>query len=130
DTNVIVYTDDRSAPAKQKRALSLFAEHRANGSAVVSIQVLQEYFAAATRKLGVAQDVAQNKVQILARCRVVRFNAADIVAAIEFPRLHPPPSWAALILHAARQAGADGLYSEDFHTGARLAGVRIVNPFA
>lgn len=28
DTNVLVYTDDKGSPAKQRRALELVAEHR------------------------------------------------------------------------------------------------------
>lgn len=130
DTNIILYTDDESSPSKQKRAISLFAEHRADASAVVSLQVLQEYFAVATRKLGIAAEIAQSRVQILTRCRVVRFEPDDIVAAIELHRLVSISFWDALIVHAARIAGADVLYSEDFQGGAKIAGVPIVNPFA
>jgi predicted nucleic acid-binding protein len=53
DTNVLVYTDDKSAPGKQRRALDILAEHRRAGSGVVSLQVLQEYFVSVTRKLHV-----------------------------------------------------------------------------
>ena len=51
DTNVLLYADDKAAPAKQSRALALVAEHRRAGTGVVSMQVLQEYFVAVTRKL-------------------------------------------------------------------------------
>jgi predicted nucleic acid-binding protein len=51
DTNVIVYVDDKSAPSKQRRALEMIAESRRARTAVLSLQVLQEYFVAATRKL-------------------------------------------------------------------------------
>ena len=37
--------------------------------------------------------------------------------------------WDALIVHAARSAGAAVLYSEDLQPGAVLGGVRVVNPF-
>ena len=52
DTNLLVYTDDHDAPEKQQRALELLADHRRDRSGVVSTQVLQEYFSAATGKLG------------------------------------------------------------------------------
>jgi hypothetical protein len=48
---------------------------------------LQEYFVAATRKLSVAADVAQRKVEILSRGILVRFEASDVIAAIELHRL-------------------------------------------
>jgi predicted nucleic acid-binding protein len=130
DTNVLIYADDISSPEKQDRAITLFAEHVRRGTAVVSLQVLQEYFAAATRKLGLMPEVAQRKVEILARGRVVRFEAKDVIAAIEFHRLTRISFWDSLIVHAARSAGAETLYSEDLQPGAVLGGVRVVNPFA
>ncbi len=130
DTNVLVYTDDVSSPRKQNRAIALFAEHIGNGTAALSLQVLQEYFVAATRKLGVSAEVAQRKVEVLARARVVRFEASDIIAAIELHRLGQVSFWDALIVHAARCAGAAVLYSEDLQHESGLGGVRVINPFA
>jgi len=129
DTNVLVYADDASSPGKRERAIALFAEHLRRGTAVVSLQVLQEYFVAATRKLGVAPEMAQRKVEILARGRVVRFDAGDVIAAIELHRLTQISFWDALIVHAARSAGAAVLYTEDLQHDAVLGGVRVVNPF-
>jgi predicted nucleic acid-binding protein len=129
DTNVLVYSDDSSSPKKQKQAIALFADHLRRGTAAISLQVLQEYFAAATRKLGVPPEVAQQKIEVMARARVVRFDTSDVVAAIELHRLTRVSFWDALILHAARVAGANTLYSEDLQTDAVVAGIRVVNPF-
>ena len=52
DTNILIYADDASAPEKRERAISLIADHQRRNSLVISLQVLQEYFSAATRKLG------------------------------------------------------------------------------
>jgi len=130
DTNVLVYADDASSPEKQDRAIALLADHLRRGTAVVSLQVLQEYFVTATRKLGVAPEMAQRKVEILARARVVRFEPGDVIAAIELHRLTRISFWDALIVHAARSAGVQALYSEDLQAGTVLGGVRVVNPFA
>ena len=130
DTNVLLYADDAASPEKRKRATSLFAEHLRGGTAVVSLQVLQEYFAAATRKLGLTPEAAQRKVEVIARAKVVRFEAADVIAAIELHRLTRVSFWDALILHAARLSAAAVLYSEDFQPGAVIAGIRVTNPFA
>ena len=129
DTNVVVYSDDESCPQKQLQATELLTGHLRSGTAVFSLQVLQEYFVAATRKLHVPAETVQRKVEILARARIVRFEPADIVAAIEFHRLHTVSFWDALILHAARRAGATVLYSEDLQDGAVYGPVRVVNPF-
>jgi len=130
DTNVLIYTDDGSSRAKRDRAIAVVAQHLREGTAVVSLQVLQEYFVVATRKLGLAPETAQRKVEILSRARVVRFEPADVIAAIELHRLTRISFWDALIVHAARSAGVATLYSEDLQPGSVVGGVRVVNPFA
>ena len=72
---------------------------------------------------------AQRKVELLGRGRVVRSVDGDVVAAIELHRLKGISFWDALIVHAARLAGAAVLYTEDLQHGAILGGVRVMNPF-
>ena len=129
DTNILVYTDDQSSPDKQTRAIELFLDRQRQGLAVISLQVLQEYFVAVTRKLGVDAELAQQKVQILSRGRVVRFAEDDVIASIELHRLTRISFWDAMIVHAARIAGATKLYTEDLQHGSTIGGVSIVNPF-
>ncbi len=49
DTNVFVYADDVKEPAKKARAIQLIGSLQARREAVISIQVLQEYFSVALR---------------------------------------------------------------------------------
>ncbi len=129
DTNILIYADDASAKRKRERAISLIVEHRGGNSLVTSLQVLQEYYAAATRKLGVAAEIAQRKVEILARGRVVRFTEQNVIASIELHRLAKISFWDAMIVQAARLAGAVVLYSEDMGHGSVIGGVKIRDPF-
>ncbi len=129
DTNVLVYSDDKAAPAKQRRALDLLAQHRRAGTGVVSLQVLQEYFVTVTRKLRVDARVARRKVELLAEFDVAFPEVADVLAAIDLHRLHGFSFWDALILRAAKQAGCSVLLSEDMQDAREIDGVRIVNPF-
>jgi predicted nucleic acid-binding protein len=129
DTNVLVYADDKAAPAKQRRALELVAEHRRNGTGVVSLQVLQEYFVTVTQKLGVDARVVRRKVELLAEFDVAAPDVADILAAIDLHRLHGFSFCDALILRAAKQAGCSVLLSEDFQDAREIDGVRVLNPF-
>ena len=96
---------------------------------MVSMQILQEYFVAATRKLNVAEDIARRKVELLAEFDVVAPDVADILAAIDLHRLHRVSFWDALVLRAAKQGGCAVLLSEDLQDGREFDGVRIVNPF-
>jgi len=130
DTNVLVYADDKAAPAKQRRALDLVAEHRRAGTGVVSLQVLQEYFVTVTRKLHVEARIARRKVELLAEFDVAAPEMADIVvAAIDLHRLHGFSFWDALVVRAAKQAGCSVLFSEELQQQREIDGVRIVNPF-
>ena len=76
DTNILLYAEDASSRKKQDRVIALFAEHLRGGTAVVSLQVLQD--AAATRKPGIAAEAAQKNVEVLARAKVIRFEARAI----------------------------------------------------
>jgi len=130
DSNILVYADDESAGPKRVTARTLVKKHVGNGTAVVSLQVLQEYFTVATRKLGIAAELAQQRVQLLSEGRVVCFGARDVIAAIELHRLTRISFWDALIVHGARASGAAVLYTDDLQHGDWVAGVHIVNPFA
>ena len=129
DTNVLLYSDDKAAPAKQSRALALVAEHRRAGTGVVSMQVLQEYFVTVTRKLGVDAAIARRKVELLAEFDVAAPELGDILGAIDLHRLHGLSFWDALVLRTAKQSGCTILFSEDMQDRREIDGVRIVNPF-
>ena len=129
DTNVLVYSDDRAAAAKQRRALDLLAEHRRGGTGVVSLQVLQEYFVTITRKLHVDAVVARRKVELLAQFDVATPEVPDILAAIDLHRLHGFSFWDALVVRTAKQAGCSVIFSENFQEAREIDGIRVVNPF-
>jgi predicted nucleic acid-binding protein len=129
DTNIIVYSDDKAAPAKQRRALELLAEHRRAGTGVVSLQVLQEYFVTVTQKLHVEPSVARRKVELLAEFHVAAPQLTDVLAAIDLHRLHGFSFWDALIVRMAQQAGCKVLFSEDLQEARQVEGIRVVNPF-
>lgn len=130
DTNVLAYTDDHDAPRKQAIALELIERARRDASGVLSTQVLQEYFVAATRKLGVPARIARRKVELFARLQLVRLDLDHVLGAIDLHRLHSLSFWDALVLRAAADAGCRSLYTEDLQPGLRIEGVEVVNPFA
>ncbi|UCF20752.1 MAG: PIN domain-containing protein [Gemmatimonadota bacterium] len=130
DTNVLVYTDDHDAPEKQARALELVERARLDGWGVLSTQVLQEYFVAATRKLGVPAEIARRKVELFARLDLVICGLHDILGAIDIQRLHRIGFWDALIVRAARESRCAVLYTEDLQPGQHFDGLEVVNPFS
>jgi prevent-host-death family protein len=129
DTNVLVYCDDESEPAKQQKALEVLDEHTRSRTGVISLQVLQEYFVTACRKLGLDPGTARRKVEIFAMLDVAEPKVSDILAAIDLHRFHGCSYWDALVLRMAKQAGCRVILTEDMQHGQVIDGVKIVNPF-
>jgi predicted nucleic acid-binding protein len=129
DTNLLLYCDDQNQPEKQRKALELILQHRKQGTGVVSIQVLQEYYVNAVRKYGTDAETARKKVEIYSRFEVVEPNTSDVLAAIDLHRMKMLSFWDAMILHSARKADCRVLLSEDLQHGQQFDGLRIVNPF-
>jgi predicted nucleic acid-binding protein len=75
DTNVLVYAFDSSTPQKQVRALDLFDVLASRGDAVMSTQVLQEFFVVTTRKLAtpLSSERAEEIVRQFAQLPTVDF---------------------------------------------------------
>ena len=129
DTNVLVYADDRSAGVKRDRARELIRRALRDGRARLSTQVLAEYFAVATRKLGLSSATARRRVEIYAALNVLRPSVDDVLAAIDLHRLHDLSIWDAMIVRSARAAGCRVLYSEDLQHGRSFDGVQVIDPF-
>jgi predicted nucleic acid-binding protein len=129
DTNIFVYADDGAARHKGVRARTVLTELIRTRRAVVSTQIMQEYFAAATRKLGLSPERARVRVERLNRLDVVIVRPELILGAIDLCRLHPLSFWDALVVRSASAAGCGRLLSEDMQDGQTVDGVRIVNPF-
>lgn len=129
DSNILLYAEDDSAPAKRDVAQALLREALRTGTGVLSTQVLQEYFVNATRKLGVSPALAQERTRLYRRMDVVIVRPELIDAAIDLHRLEPVSFWDALILRAAADARCSVLYTEDLQHGRVFDGVRVVDPF-
>lgn len=129
DTNVFVYADDAKATTKRPKARAVLSPLIRSRSAVVSTQVLQEYFNAATRKLGLPAERARWRVEAMSRLEVVVIRPELVLTAIDLHRLHSFSLWDALVIACAAAGNCSRLLSEDMQHGQTIAGVRIENPF-
>ena len=129
DTNILVYADDAFDPRKQQLALDLLVHLRTRQEAVLSTQVLQEYFVTATRQLGLEAHVARQRVTQFGRFELIQPTLAMLLAAMDLQQNHSLSFWDALIVQTASAARCHVLYSEDMQAGARIGDVLIVNPF-
>jgi predicted nucleic acid-binding protein len=131
DTNVLLYAYDKSEVLKQPVAQESLERLWADGTGAVSTQVLQEFYNAATRKLSppVSRVKAREIIDLYAAWPVVLIDVPVIVAATHTEETHQLSLWDALVIEAARIAGADRLLTEDMQHGRVIGDVRIENPF-
>ena len=129
DTKVLVYADDDRDAAKRDRARELIRELMLEERGVLSLQVLQEFFAAATRKLGMDDDAARQRLLVYSRFEIIQLSPPDLFAAIDLRRLHGFSFWDCLIVRAAMNGNCLKLYSEDMQAGRVIENVMIENPF-
>ena len=132
DTNVLVYAFDASEPAKRAVALKVIDETTTRGTAVVSTQVLQEFYVIVTRKLDPAlpEEEAEQAVRRLARLPCVLIDPELVLDAVGTSRKHKLSLWDSLILETAGRSGCSTVLTEDLQDGFETGGVRIRNPFA
>lgn len=129
DTNVLIYAHDARDPRKRARARELIRRLMRERRGVLSVQVLQEFFAAATRKLGMPSEEARRRILQYSRFDVVTLGAADLVAAIDLHRLHRLSIWDALVVRAALNGACTTLYTEDMQPGHAVDTLTLRNPF-
>ena len=85
----------------------------------------------ATRKFDppLPRREARGLVDAYSAWPVVQVDPPLIVSASALEEQHSLSFWDALIIEAARRAGADRVLSEDLQHGRRIAGLVIENPF-
>jgi predicted nucleic acid-binding protein len=131
DTNILLYADDANKREKTKtmRARAVLGELVRERRAVISTQVLQEYFTNAVRKLGLSTARARLRVETFARLDVIIIRPELILGAIDLHRLHELSFWDALVIKSASAAGCARVLTEDMNDGQVIDGVKIENPF-
>lgn len=131
DTNVLVYAHDRSESRKQPMAQTLLEGLWASRTGALSTQILQEFYVVATRKFDppMSKRAAREVVALYAVWPLVQIDLPLIVTASRLEERHKLSFWDALVVEAARRAGATRLISEDLQSGRLIGGVRIENPF-
>jgi len=131
DTNVLLYLFDTGEPEKKARAQEVVEREIRADRAVLSTQVLQEFYVNVTRNLAspLPPEVAEERVRDYSRLPLVRVDATLILSAIDRSQRMSFSFWDALIVESAILAGADRLLTEDLQHGQEIEDLRIENPF-
>lgn len=128
DTNVFVYSLDQSDSTKRKKCRNLIKSLTNENSGVISTQVLQELYVAATAKLGADPLLVKDIIRSLERLETVVVSPMLIKEAIDCSLINRLSFWDALIVVTAESAHCEILWTEDLNHGQVIRGVLITNP--
>ena len=132
DTNILVYIYDPLDTAKQEQAIEVVDRLIRSGKAVISTQVIGEFFMATTRtrrSLLTPAEALMRMRNYLAICHIVNMTKLISLEAIRGVETHNFSFWDAQIWATARLNQIEEIYSEDFPSGATVEGVKFTNPF-
>jgi predicted nucleic acid-binding protein len=129
DTNILIYSLDQSDIDKKKNSRELIKALTSENLGVISTQVLQEFYIAATTKLGADPLLIKEIVRSLEKIETVTVTTTLIKEAIDCSVLNRISFWDALIVVSAESAKCKLLCTEDLDHGQIIRGVRIENPF-
>jgi predicted nucleic acid-binding protein len=130
DTNVLLYSISRAPDEREKAEIAndILRER----DLALSVQVLQEFYAQATRygrSDRVTHEQAVGLVESFLRFPVRAITTDLVLAAMATRERFRISYWDAAILEAARSLGCEVVLSEDLGDGQDYAGVRVENPF-
>lgn len=129
DTNILIYSIDKFDKSKQKKARALLKEIAVSDTGVISTQVLQEFYVAATKKLNAAPLIVKEIIIGFEKFEVVQITIEIIKDAMDISLLNKISYWDALIIASAETAKCTALITEDLNAGQIIRGVKIINPF-
>jgi predicted nucleic acid-binding protein len=132
DTNLFVYSFDRSSPAKSNRASVLIRQAVASRKGIISYQVVQEFFNLALRRFAQPMTVTEAEqyfTTIFRPLLAVHSSSALYQQALGLSSRYRLAWYDALIVASAQLGEAELLYSEDFQDGQKFGPVRVQNPF-
>ena len=129
DTNVLVYAHSRDAPGKAPKAAALIERLLDAGTGTLSLQVLSEFYAAATRKLGMKSEEAEAVIADFGVWAIHRPTHDSLLRACRLQRRHKIAWWDALVINSAIEMESGVLWSEDLNDSQRYGSVTVRNPF-
>ncbi len=131
DSNILIYAYDTRDPNKQKQAQALLMKATQSRSAVLSAQVLGEFFVVVTRKIPqpMTSSEAAEVIAELGALEVIPLDFPLVQRAIATQQKYGTSHWDSLIISAAERAGCVRILSENLNHGQLYHGVEVQNPF-
>ena len=131
DSNILIYVYDTRDQIKQSQAQELLLKATQSQTAVLSAQVLGEFFVVVTRKIPqpMSPSEAAEVIAELGALEVMPLDFSLVQRAIVTQQKYGTSYWDSLIISAAERAGCVRIYSEDLNNGQLYHGIEVQNPF-
>jgi predicted nucleic acid-binding protein len=132
DTNILVYSFDRSDPEKQRRAQAVMEKAVETGNGVISYQVVQEFLNVALRHFRIAMLPAEVRTYLNRILMPMCEGYPDGRLYLEALAIVEETGWGfydSLIVASAAATRCASLLTEDLQDGRVVLGVSIRNPF-
>ena len=129
DTNILIYSIDTYNPDKMRKARSKLTFIKENHTGVISTQVMQEFYVAATKKMQGDPIIIKAVLNQFLNFEVVSISPEMIFSAIDCSILNRISFWDALIIIAAVSSKCKEIWTEDLSHNQVIQGILIKNPF-
>ena len=100
-------------------------------TAVISAQVLSEFFVTVTKKSkqNYSSAAAKHEIMLLSYLQVVDIDFDLVIRALSIKELYQLSYWDSLILSAAERSDCSIIYSEDLSSGQEYGKILCINLF-
>ena len=129
DTNLFVYSIDSFDPNRKEHARSILKKISDQYTGVISTQVMQEFYVAATKKLNADPVIIKGILTQLTNFEIISVSPELVFSAIDCSILNRLSFWDALIITSAANAKCKEVWTEHLTHDQIILGVRIKNPF-
>ena len=128
DTNILIYQMDGRDPPKQKKCRELVRALVLKHEAVISTQILQEFYVACTAKLKITPILVKGMMHGYQNMEVVTVGTDLINETVDTSVQYHISFWDALVVVSAESAKCQYLITEDLNEGQVIRNVRVQNP--
>ncbi len=131
DTNILIYAYDLQADKKHKVAKDIVLYWWEHKGALISTQVLQEFYVNVTSKIPqpLSMATARGLVEQYWVWPIIINTMKSIIRASEIQERYKLSFWDSLIISSAEEGGAKTILTENLSHNQYIVGICIQNPF-
>jgi predicted nucleic acid-binding protein len=129
DSNIFLYTIDKSDTEKQKTAIQFLIELSRNEEIILSTQVAKEFSNIALRKLKFSSIALSEFLNELKKYFVSDVSINTIQEGLKIRTRFDYSFYDSFLLASATENNCKYFYSEDLNHGQSVDGPKIINPF-